>query len=107
MCQLEEPNVQISASAPHRPAHPPQKRAERPSNCCGVACNLHHLCALYAAVENSDPYSVRIAFCPRRADGTRTLFEPMRPIVCIEADERELHALTLGEVLGRRFEAVL
>lgn len=58
----------------------PELRTERPGviPCFGIQCDHHTDCQCYAAVNFSDPHSLRMGFCPQRADGSRTMFIPIK-----------------------------
>lgn len=60
--------------------HPelPPAAAGRVIPCLGVGCRQHANCRAYEAVEFSDPLSMRLGFCPQRADGSRTRYVPIR-----------------------------
>lgn len=46
--------------------------------CLGVGCKQHGNCLCYQEVEFSDPSRMRLYFCPKRADGSRTRYVPIR-----------------------------
>jgi hypothetical protein len=51
--------------------------------CFGSCCECRSRCAAYHSLESVNSDRVRIYFCPKRADGTRTGFVPLWPMVTV------------------------